>query len=113
MKFYLESTKDLGPYDDLKTNRLMRNHLQKIEKETDAKVTFEDAHLPFEDAHLKGYQHIIVDIPSMKALAQIMEAIGKDLVIEQRFAAFADKYPTICICDGCIEQEHENENTAH
>ena len=110
MKFYLESTKDLGPYDDLKTNRLMQNHLQKIEKETDAKVTFEDAHLPFENAHLlKGYQYIIVDIPSMKALVQIMKAIGKDLVIEQRFVGKGDKYPTICICDGCIEQEqHES-----
>lgn len=97
MKFYLESTKNLEPYDDLKTNRLMRNHLQKIEKETDAKVTFEDAHL------LKGYQYIVVDIPSMKALVQIMKAIGKELVIEQRFVDKGDKYPTICICDGCIE----------
>ena len=96
MKFYLESTKDLGPYDDLKTNRLMQNHLQKIEKETDAKVTFEDA-LP------EGYQHITVDIPSMKALAQIMKAIGYDLVIEQRFVGKGDKYPTLCIYDGCIE----------
>lgn len=96
MKFYLESAKDLEPYDDLKTNRLMRNYWQKIEKETDAKVTFEDA-LPEVD------QHITVDIPSMKALAQIMKAIGYDLVIEQRFVGKGDKYPTICIYDGCIE----------
>ena len=73
----------------------MRNYWQKIEKETDAKVTFEDA-------HLKGYQHIIVDIPSMKVLVQIMKAIGKDLVIEQRFGK-VDKYLTICIYDGSIE----------
>lgn len=96
MKFYLESAEDLEPYDDLKTNRLMRNYWQKIEKETDAKVTFEDA-------HLKGYQHIIVDIPSMKVLVQIMKAIGKDLVIEQRFVYIGDKYLTICIYDGSIE----------
>ena len=104
MKFYLASTKNLEPYDDLKTNRLMRNHCQKIEKETDAKVTFEDAQL------LKGYQYIVVDIPSMKALVQIMKAIGKDLAIEQRFFGKGDKYPTICIYDGCIEYEHENES---
>lgn len=96
MKFYLESAEDLEPYDDLKTNRLMRNYWQKIEKETDAKVTFEDA-------RLKGYQHIIVDIPSMKALVQIMKAIGKDLVIEQQFVYIGDKYLTICIYDGSIE----------
>ena len=100
MKFYLESAEDLEPYDDLKTNRLMRNYWQKIEKETDAKVTFEDA-------HLKGYQHIIVDIPSMKALVQIMKVIGKDLVIEQRFVYIGDKYPTICIYDASIEQEQD------
>ena len=96
MKFYLESAKDLEPYDDLKTNRLMQNYLQKIEKETDAKVTFEDA-------HLKGYQHIVVDIPSMKSLAQIMKAIGYDLVINQRFVGEGDKYPTICVYDDYIE----------
>ena len=95
MKFYLESAKDLEPYNDLKTNRLMRNYWQKIEKETDAKVTFEDT-------RPEGYQHITVDIPSMKALAQIMKAIGKDLVIEQRFDK-VDKYLTICIYDGSIE----------
>ena len=99
MKFYLNSAKDFEPYDDLKTNRLMQNYWQKIEKETDAKVTFEDA-------HLKGYQHIIVDIPSMKVLVQIMKAIGKDLVLEQRFGK-ADKYLTICIYDGSIEQEQD------
>lgn len=91
MKFYLESARDLEPYDDPEANRLMQNYWQKIEKETDAKVTFEDA-------HLKGYQHIVVDIPSMKALVQIMKAIGYDLVIEQR-----DKYPTICVYDDYIE----------
>lgn len=95
VKVYLESAEDLEPYDDLKTNRLMQNYWQKIEKETDAKVTFEDT-------HPKGYQHIIVDIPSMKALAQIMKAIGKDLVIEQRFDK-VDKYLTICIYDASIE----------
>lgn len=94
MKFYLKSAKDVEPYDDLKTNRLMRNYWQKIEKETDAKVTFEDA-------HLKGYQHIVVDIPSMKSLAQIMKVIGYDLVIEQR--GEGDKYPTICVYDDYIE----------
>ena len=100
MKFYLESAKDFEPYDDLKTNRLMRNYWQKIEKETDAKVTFEDT-------RPEGYQHIIVDIPSMKALVQIMKVIGKDLVIEQRFVYIGDKYPTICIYDASIEQEQD------
>ena len=100
MKFYLESAKDLEPYDDLKNNRLMRNYWQKIEKETDAKVTFEDT-------RPEGYQHITVDIPSMKALVQIMKAIGKDLVIEQRFAGKDDKYLTICIYDASIEQEQD------
>lgn len=95
MKFYLENAKDLEPYNDLKTNRLMRDYWQKIEKETDAKVTFEDT-------HLKGDQHIVVDIPSMKSLAQIMKAIGYDLVIEQRFNK-VDKYPTICVYDDYIE----------
>ena len=99
MKFYLESAKDLEPYDDLKTNRLMQNYWQKIEKETDAKVTFEDT-------RPEGYQHITVDIPSMKALVQIMKAIGKDLVIEQRFDK-VDKYLTICIYDASIEQEQD------
>ena len=102
MKFYLESAKDLEPYDDLKNNRLMRNYWQKIEKETDAKVTFEDT-------RPEGYQHITVDIPSMKALVQIMKAIGYDLVIEQRYVGEGDKYPTICVYDDYIEQEHENE----
>ena len=96
MKVYLESAKDSEPYDDLKTNRLMRNYWQKIEKETDAKVTFEDT-CP------EGYQHITVDIPSMKVLVQIMKAIGEDLVIKQRFVGNGDKYPTICIYDDYIE----------
>lgn len=100
MKFYLESAEDVEPYDDLKTNRLMRNYWQKIEKETDAKVTFEDT-------RPEGYQHITVDIPSMKALVQIMKAIGKDLVIEQRFVGKGNKYPTICIYDASIEQEQD------
>lgn len=95
MKFYLESA-SWEPYDDLKTNRLMRNYWQKIEKETDAKVALEDA-------RLEGYQHIVVDIPSMKSLAQIMKAIGYDLVIEQRSVDEGDKYPTICIYDDYIE----------
>ena len=96
MKFYLESAKNLEPYDDLEANRLMQNHLQKIEKETDAKVTFEDA-------RPEGYQHIVVDIPSMKVLTQIMKAIGYDLVIEQRSVGEGDKYPTICVYDDYIE----------
>ena len=97
MRFYLESAEDLEPYDDLKTNRLMQNYLQKIEKETDAKVAFS------EDTHLKGYQHIVVDIPSMKVLTQIIKAIGYDLVIEQRSVDEGDKYPTICVYDDYIE----------
>lgn len=97
MKFYLESAKDLEPYDDPEANRLMQNYWQKIEKETDAKVAFS------EDTHLKGYQHIVVDIPSMKSLAQIMKAIGYDLVIKQRFVGEGDKYPTICVYDDYIE----------
>ena len=96
MKFYLESARDLEPYDDLEANRLMQNYWQKIEKETDAKVTFEDA-------RLKGYQHIVVDIPSMKSLAQIMKTIGYDLVIEQRFVGQGDKYLTICVYDDYID----------
>lgn len=94
MKFYLKSARDVEPYDDLKTNRLMRNYWQKIEKETDAKVTFEDT-------RSEGYQHITVDISSTKALVQIMKAIGYDLVIEQRDKG--DKYPTICVYDDYIE----------
>lgn len=94
MKFYLESAENLEPYDDLEANQLMQNYWQKIEKETDAKVTFEDA-------YLKGYQHIVVDIPSMKSLAQIMKAIGYDLVIEQRDKG--DKHLTICVYDDYIE----------
>lgn len=96
MKVYLESAKDLEPYDDPEANRLMQNYWQKIEKETDAKVAFEDA-------RPEGYQHIVVDIPSMKSLAQIMKAIGYDLVIKQRFVGEGDKYPTICVYDDYIE----------
>lgn len=96
MKFYLESARDLEPYDDLEANRLMQNYWQKIEKETDTKVTFEDA-------HPEGYQHITVDIPSMKVLTQIMKAIGYDLVIEQRSVGEGDKYPTICVYDDYID----------
>lgn len=96
MKFYLESARDLEPYDDLKTNRLMRKYWQKIEKETDAKVALEDA-------RLEGYQHIVVDIPSMKALVQIMKAIGYDLVIEQWFVGQGDKYLKICVYDDYID----------
>ena len=96
MKLYLESARDLEPYDDLEANRLMQNYWQKIEKETDAKVTLEDA-------RPEGYQHIVVDIPSMKSLAQIMKAIGYDLVIEQRFVGQGDKYLTICVYDDYID----------
>lgn len=101
MKFYLDSAKEWEPYDDPKANRLMQNYWQKIEKETDAKVTFEGA-------HPEDYQHIIVDIPSMKALVQIMKAIGNDLVIEQQLVGKGDKYPTICVYDDYIEQEQES-----
>lgn len=94
MKFYLESAGSFEPYDDPEANQLMQDYWQKIEKETDAKVTFEDA-------HLKGYQRIVVDIPSMKSLAQIMKAIGYDLVIEQRDKG--DKHLTICVYDDYIE----------
>ena len=52
MKFYLESAEDLEPYDDLKTNRLMRNYWQKIEKETDLKT--EDLLTCLTTVELKG-----------------------------------------------------------
>lgn len=97
MKFYLSSAEDCEPYSDLKSNNLMQKYLQEIEKETDVKVTFE------KDITRKGDQHIVVDIPSMKALAQIMKAIGYDLVIEQEFIDEDDKYPIICIYDDYIE----------
>ena len=96
MKFYLSSAQDWEPYDDLDTNKLMQKYLQKIEKEAGVEVTFEKD-ITFEDC-----QHIVVDIPSMKALTQIMKAIGKDLVIEQPIDE-GDKYPKICIYDDYIE----------
>jgi len=69
----------------------MQKYLQEIEKETDVKVTFE------KDTTFENEQHIVIDIPSMKALAQIMKAIDTDLVIEQKFILEDSKYPTICI----------------
>lgn len=102
MKFYLSSAQEVEPYDDLKNNKLMQKYLQEIEKETDVKVTFE------KDTTLEGDQHIVVDIPSMKALVQIIKATGNDLVIEQQFLneEFLNedsKYPIICIYDDYIE----------
>lgn len=97
MKFYLSSAQDLEPYDDLKNNKLMQKYLQEIEKETDVKVTFE------KDTTLEGDQHIVVDIPSMKALMQIIKATGCDLVIEQQFLYEDSKYPIITIYDDYIE----------
>ena len=96
MKFYLSSAQDTEPYDDLKRNKLMQEYLREIEKETDAKVTFE------KDTKFKDDQHIVVDIPSMKSLAQIMKAIDNDLVIELPFDE-SEKYPTLCIYDDYIE----------
>ena len=76
----------------------MQKYLQEIKKEASVEVTFEKA-TTFGD-----YRHIVVDIPSMKALAQIMKAIGSDLVIKQKFFIDGDdKYPTICIYDDYIE----------
>lgn len=98
MKFYLSSAQDTEPYDDLNTNKLMKGYCQTIERETDAKVTFE------KDTKFKDDQHIVIDIPSMKVLAQIMEAIDYDLVIEQNSGFFDNgKYPIICIYDDYIE----------
>lgn len=95
MKFYLSSAKDLEPYDDLKNNKLMQKYVQEIKKEAGVEVTFEKAS--------ELYQHVVVDIPSMKALAQIMKAIDTDLVIEQKFLLENSKYPVICIYDDYIE----------
>ena len=96
MKFYLSSAKDLEPYDDLESNKLMQKYLQKIEEEAGVKVTVEKAS--------ELYQHVVVDIPSIKVLAQLMKAIGSDLVIKQKFFIDGDdKYPTICIYDDYIE----------
>lgn len=97
MRFYLSSAQDFEPYDDLKNNRLMQKYLQEIEKVADVEVTFE------KDTTLKNDQHIVVDIPSMEALAQIMKAIDIDLIIEQKFVFEDQKYPTLCIYDDYIE----------
>ena len=97
MKFYLSSAKDFEPYDDLKNNKLMQKYVRKIEEEADVEVTFE------EDTTFKDDQHIIVDIPNMKALAQLMKAIDTDLIIEQKFVFEDQKYPTLCIYDDYIE----------
>ena len=97
MKFYLSSAQDCEPYDDLKNNNLMQKYLQEIEKEADVEVTFEKA------TTFKGDQHIVIDIPSMKALTQIMKATCSNLVIYQQFIDEDDKYPTICIYDDYIE----------
>lgn len=96
MKFYLSSARDWEPYDNLKDNRLMQNYLKKI-KEVGVEVTFE------KDTKYEGNQHIVIDIPSMKALAQIMKAIDTDLVIEQEFIYEDEKYPILCIYDDYIE----------
>ena len=96
MKFYLSSAQDWEPYNDLDTNKLMHGYWQAIERETGVKATFE------KDTTFDNCQHIVVDIPSMKALAQIMKAIGKDLVIEQPIDE-GNKYPKICIYDDYIE----------
>jgi hypothetical protein len=39
----------------------------------------------------------------MKALMQIIKAVGCDLVIEQQFLNEDSKYPIICIYDDYIE----------
>lgn len=95
MKFYLSSARDWEPYDNLKDNRLMQNYLKKI-KEVGVEVTFE------KDTVYEDCQHIIIDIPSMKALAQIMETIGDDLVIQQKYDK-NDKYAKIKIYDDYME----------
>ena len=97
MKFYLSSAQEVEPYYDLKNNKLMQKYLREIKKETDVEVAFE------KDIALDGDQHIIVDIPSMKALMQIIKTVGCDLVIEQQFLNEDSKYPIICIYDDYIE----------
>ena len=97
MKFYLSSAQECEPYNDLKNNSLMQKYLQEIKKEADVEVTFE------KDTKYEGNQHIVIDIPSMKALAQIMKAIDTDLVIEQEFIDEDEKYPILCIYDDYIE----------
>ncbi|CDI43263.1 hypothetical protein [Lactobacillus helveticus] len=96
MKFYLSSAQHWESYNDLKNNKLMQKYLQEIKKEAGVEVTFE------KDTKYEGNQHIVVDIPSMKALVQIMKATGYDLVIEQEFDE-DNKYPIICIYDDYIE----------
>ena len=88
MKFYLSSVKNWG-YADLKHNELIQNYVREIEKEAGAEVTIAE-----------GYQYIVIDIPSMKALVQIMEATCSDLIID---IDEGDKYPTICIYDDYIK----------
>lgn len=105
MKFYLSSAQDAEPYDDLNTHKLMKGYCQKIERETDAKVTFEK--FLRKDIMSDGNQHtivqyIVVDIPSIQALVQIMKAIDNGLAIELPFDE-SEKYPTICIYDDYIE----------
>lgn len=90
MKFYLNSAKNWG-YADLKNNELIQNYVREIEKEAGTEVTIAE-----------DYQYIVIDIPSIKVLAQLMKAIGKDLVIEQQ-SDKDDQYPTICIYDDYIE----------
>ncbi|MCT0164414.1 hypothetical protein EFM11_02440 [Lactobacillus helveticus] len=94
MKFYLSSAREWEPYDDLNNNKLMQKYLREIEKEAGVEVTFE------KDTTFEGDQHIVVDISSMKALAQIMKAIGKDLIID---IFEYEEYPTLCIYDDYIE----------
>ena len=94
MKFYLSSVKDRELYDDLKRNKLMQRYLREIKKEVGVEVTFEKAF------KVGGYRQVVVDIPSMKALVQIMEATCSDLIID---IDEGDKYPTICIYDDYIE----------
>lgn len=89
MKFYLSSAQDCESYDDLKNNKLMQKYLREI-KEAGVKVTFE------KDTTLKNDQHIVIDIPSMKAA-------DTDLVIEQKFVFEDSKYPILCIYDDYIE----------
>ena len=107
MKFYLSSAQDTEPYDDLNTSKLMKGYCQTIERETDAKVTFEKSLIKDitsdGDRHII-VQHIVVDIPSIQALVQIMKAIDNDLVIERPFDK-SEKYPTLCIYDDYIEQK--------
>ncbi|CDI58577.1 hypothetical protein VKX94_02130 [Lactobacillus helveticus] len=97
MKFYLSSAKECEPYYDLKNNNLMQKYLREIKKEAGVEVTFEKA------TTFGSYQHIVIDIPSMKALVQIMKAIDEDLVIEQEFIDEDNKYPIICIYDDYLE----------